>query len=273
MVKGTETIKGGWTIGTDFEWVYKDANGKLISSIGLIGGSKKKPLALGRGCSRQEDNVLSEGGIPPVQNFTDFIDLIGYTLEECDKIMAPLTPVYNSSHRFDSDQLTHPKALEFGCDPSYNVYTQSMIEIERDPTDTLRSSAFHVHFGHPSVADGEERDFDKLERMIKWFDRLVVLPSVLLDPDKERRALYGQAGEFRLCPWGFECRALGSHFLSDAKLLEFVWDGIIQVIEKADEEIENEEAIITAINTCDVELATQMCEKYGITTKKVLEYA
>lgn len=49
------------TFGTDFEMCVRAIDTrKLKSVVGLLGGTKNKPLELGKGCFRQEDNVMAE---------------------------------------------------------------------------------------------------------------------------------------------------------------------------------------------------------------------
>ena len=62
--------------------------------------------------------------------------------------------------------------------------------------------------------------------IVKYLDMYLGIPSVVLDPDKKRRKLYGKAGAFRLQPWGVEYRVLSSGMMKDKKTLEFVWSGI-----------------------------------------------
>ena len=59
-------------IGSDPELFLEDANGKVISAIGKIGGTKKRPKpvkALGKGFAIQEDNVLLEYNTPAAKSY------------------------------------------------------------------------------------------------------------------------------------------------------------------------------------------------------------
>lgn len=60
--------------------------------------------------------------------------------------------------------------------------------------------------------------------MIKLLDVFLGIPSVIIDPDKERRKLYGRAGAFRLTKYGFEYRTLSSYMMSKDSILNLVWD-------------------------------------------------
>lgn len=83
----------------------------------------------------------------------------------------------------------------------------------------------HIHLG----CDGG-LSFDEIINFVKYFDQYVVLPSLLYDPDTERRSLYGKAGCFRRCNYGCECRSLSSFMMSDDNLLSMVWDNTMKAI-------------------------------------------
>ena len=65
-------------IGSDPETFLRDAAGKYISSVGLIGGSKDEPMPIGNGCSVQEDNVTVESNTPPTNDPQEFVNAINY---------------------------------------------------------------------------------------------------------------------------------------------------------------------------------------------------
>ena len=60
--------------------------------------------------------------------------------------------------------------------------------------------------------------------MVKLLDIFLGIPSVIIDPDKKRRELYGRAGAFRLTKYGFEYRTLSSYMMSKDSILNLVWD-------------------------------------------------
>jgi len=112
-----------FTIGADPELFLKDATGKFISSIDLIGGSKAYPRPIDKGCAVQEDNVSVEFNIPPCENELDFVNSLNYTLEYLKDFAkhSGLELAIVPSAEFSDDQLEHPRAQEFGCEPDYNV--------------------------------------------------------------------------------------------------------------------------------------------------------
>ena len=83
---------------------------------------------------------------------------------------------------------------------------------------------FHIHVGYnrPTVPESL--------RMVKLLDIFLGIPSVIIDPDKERRKLYGRAGAFRLTKYGFEYRTLSSYMMSKDSILNLVWDLLMLAI-------------------------------------------
>ena len=66
--------------------------------------------------------------------------------------------------------------------------------------------------------------------MVKLLDVFLGIPSVIIDPDKERRKLYGKAGAFRLTKYGFEYRTLSSYMMSKDSILNLIWDLLMLAI-------------------------------------------
>lgn len=107
------------------------------------------------------------------------------------------------------------------CMPDYNVYTEKKNKKPNAKNQNLRSAGFHIHVGydHPAVPESL--------RMVKLLDIFLGIPSVIIDPDKKRRELYGKAGAFRLTKYGVEYRTLSSYMMSKDSILYLVWDLLI----------------------------------------------
>ena len=136
-----------FTLGCDPEFFLKK-NNQHVSAIGLVGGTKHEPLPLSiPGCAVQEDNVSVEFNIAPSHNHTEFIQQIGAVLAE----LKGRLPMYEFSREsavvFNEEELTHPKALEFGCEPDYNAWTKEMNPRPCAAEKRLRSAGGHVHIG------------------------------------------------------------------------------------------------------------------------------
>lgn len=103
------------------------------------------------------------------------------------------------------------------CDPDYNAYTEDVNPKPEGASTNLRSAGFHVHVGYPNT------NVEESLSIVKWMDVFLGVPSLLLDPDEERRKLYGKAGCFRLQPWGVEYRVLSSYMMSNDNLIRYVY--------------------------------------------------
>lgn len=251
-----------FTIGADPELFLKNFDNKLISVVGKIGGTKEEPLPIGNGCAIQEDNVAAEFCIPPCKDAKAFINSINFSLgnialraKQLDLTLATLV----ASHSFDKDQLRHPNARRFGCDPDYNAYTDRPNPRPRAQDKCLRSAGGHVHVG----TDKKPTD------LIKTMDLMLGVPSVLMDNDEERRKLYGKAGCFRYKPYGVEYRTLSNFWIWDEKTIEWVYHQVAESIQFCDEYIKEfsettSESIIHCINNNDKDLAKQLVNRFEV---------
>ena len=251
-----------FTIGCDPELFLKNNEQKLISVVGLIGGTKENPLPIGEGCAIQEDNVAAEFCIPPCSTAREFITSIQYALSDIQTRAGKLglsLATLTASASFDRDQLRTNAARQFGCDPDYNVYTQKANPRPKATDKTLRSAGGHVHVG---------TDKDPFS-MGKTLDLLLGVPSVLLDKDEKRRLLYGKAGAIRFKPYGLEYRTLSNFWIWNEKTIEWVYHQVKDAVEFCDEF--NKEAseetftnIVHCINNNDKEMAKELVHTWSI---------
>lgn len=102
--------------------------------------------------------------------------------------------------------------------------------------------------------------------MIKYFDAYIGIISVLHDPDVDRRSLYGKAGCFRLCSYGFEFRTLSSFFLGTKTKLRLIWDCIERALDAYEEgkPLPPAEKVIDAINNSNKILALELINDYNL---------
>jgi len=256
------------TLGTDPEFFISDNNGKLISSIGIIQGTKDEPshiLSLGKGYAIQVDNVLGEFNVPPHSSpsvVADNVELMkSYITEYLSSFN--LKPVYAASGVFADDQLQSDESKMFGCDPDYNAWTANKNEKPNGQNTNLRSAGCHIHVGYDDFNPNASLN------LIKAMDLFVGVPSALLDGDMNRRRLYGKAGCFRLTPFGCEYRVLSGHFISSRELFKWSLDRTLMAIEYLNEfgldainEAKND--IIQCINTGDRDLAKSIISKFKI---------
>lgn len=253
-----------FTIGADPELFLKDHSNKMISVIGKIGGTKEMPLPIGNGCAIQEDNVAAEFCIPPCDNAKTFIESITFALSDISERARDLDLVLArmvASHSFSKDQLAHPGAKRFGCDPDYNVYTGRPNPRPKAEDKSLRSAGGHVHVGTDK----------KPEALIKTMDLMLGVPSVLMDKDEERRKLYGKAGCFRYKPYGVEYRTLSNFWIWDERSIEWVYHQVAESIKFCDEfknesTQTDEDLIIHCINNNDKQIAKDLIQRWSIQT-------
>lgn len=226
-------------IGSDPEIFVFDKTRSIIGSvIGQLGGTKEKPISIGNNCFVQEDNILSEFNIPPVDNKEDFINNINFCKDYIStKMMINNKNLHFSSSEIVSDEiLTEDKAKVFGCEPSMNIITESMSDLDMNlvPEEfkNLRTSGFHIHFGY------DNPNFEDNCRIVLCFELAVSIPLYFDDNDKfNRRLFYGKFGDCREKDYGVECRSLGGYFLKDDETLSLVWDKIEECIELFNSEI------------------------------------
>lgn len=217
------------TIGADPEMFIVDTSkdNKVISAVGLIPGEKGTPWAKkewASGFGMEIDNVLAEFNIPPVSDKKTFIEYMNFMKNEIRKFVKEVNKDYDilctASKMVDEDQLQSPEAKLFGCSVDYNVYTESENPKPNGESTNLRSAGCHIHVGYFMPTVGVSLT------LIKYLDLFLGVPSVLLDTDRKRRSLYGKAGCFRLCPYGFEYRTLSSKMYSTDAYMEVIWDGV-----------------------------------------------
>ena len=167
-----------------------------------------------------------------------------------------------ASGSFDDDQLNTQAARQFGCDPDYNVYTKRANPHPHTKNKNLRSAGGHVHVG---------TDKNPWE-MGKVLDLMLGVPSVITDPDWQRRSLYGKAGAIRIKPYGLEYRTLSNFWIWNTESIEWVYHQTEEAINYCDEftaECSEEQSleIQACINSNNKELAKKIVKAWSITTQ------
>lgn len=259
------------TVGSDPEFFIKNKKGKLISSIGIIEGTKhdpKKLPLLGDGFAIQTDNVLGEFNIPYATNSHEAMQNIAIMKAYIAGFLADkdLLPEYMASGVYTKDQLNSLEAKMFGCCPDYNVWTESVNESPEGAKTNLRSAGVHFHVGY------DDQNETASLNIIKALDLFLGVPSVLIDPDTRRRELYGKAGCFRFTPFGIEYRSMSGFFISDNNLTEWCFNQVFKAIEYLNEfgieKIQSyEEEIQYCINNGDKLTAEMLIGKFNLNIK------
>lgn len=255
-------------VGTDPEmFLVSQKTGKVKSAVRVIPGTKEKPHKIkefGEGFAVQTDNILAEFNVPPANNQVAFVRNILKMQQHIKEMAQAKNPDLDikcmASAHVPKSELRSKQAKAFGCDPDYNVYTGEQNEVLRVPDSDLRSAGMHIHLGY----NGNSIDNSLI--ILRYFDLYLGVPSVLIDPDTERRSLYGKAGCFRLTPYGLEYRSLSSYMMKDEKMLAWVWNQVINAITAYNRrrDLPRPEHVIESINTNNKRLAKDLCNYYGI---------
>lgn len=132
------------------------------------------------------------------------------------------------------------ESRKFGCSPSFNIHkNKKAIDIKKvDPEEyRIRAAGGHIHIGKgykndsPALYNALTEDH---KRTVYLMDILCGNTCVLIDRDeanKERRKVYGRAGEYRLPDHGLEYRTLSNFWLTAPPLMSFAFGLARQAVE------------------------------------------
>lgn len=225
-----------FTIGTDSEFFVKNTAGKYISAIPFVSGTKHRPKLIPGG-NVQRDNVALEVATDVSRNMAEFVGNVGKVLAGAMKIVPDghfIEPV--PSAEFPEDQLDHPEARMFGCDPDFDAYRIAMNNPPVVKNPLFRSCGGHIHVGH---ADNPRyaflKSFDGKIDMVKAMDVMHGIIATILDHSEasvKRRELYGKAGTHRPKPeYGVEYRVLSNFWVKSPGLVELMYSLTLDALE------------------------------------------
>jgi hypothetical protein len=244
-------------LGADPEVFLQDANGKAISAIGYINASKWAPLQLQDmevGFTLQEDNVSLEFGIPPASSAEEFIHHIKAVMQRSLDFVPGLSFSKLSCIVFPEDQMKHPRAHIFGCEPDYNAWTLKTNKAAKPPHKLMRSAGGHIHV---------ETEMDKVQ-VVRAMDLYLGVPSVLMDRGEDRRKMYGGAGAHRPKPYGVEYRTLSNFWIMEDRLIEWAWNNTARALEHKGELEYCRENILEAIDGNSKEAARELVDHFNL---------
>lgn len=215
------------TFGADPEVFIKDVKSKkLVSAIGLIGGSKKRPRRMDNDIFVQEDNVLAEFNIPPVKTLKEFKTAIKNGISTIDGIIGDTLEVDISPYGFfDKEQLNSYKAKQFGCSADFNCWTGEQNQSPCSKDKTLRTAAGHLMLGYRKPRLDVSQDYAKA------MDLFAGVPSTLMSDELPRRELYGKMGTVRYKVFGVEYRTLSNFWLASDERIEWAFEAQQKAIE------------------------------------------
>lgn len=217
-------------IGADPEMFVRRQDGTIVPGCGLFGGTKQNPIPFEDyeggtrknysgeigGYAFQEDGVALEFNIPAVTSSDRFASCIRHAKKVCRNLAASvnLTVNFSSSHTFQLEDLTDPRANAIGCSPDRDAYKEGEERNAFSAKDfgTLRFAGGHVHLGY-------NKSLVPPHVMAQYCDLFVGLPSLFHDHQGARRTYYGKAGLYREKDYGIEYRTLSNFWLRDNKSL------------------------------------------------------
>jgi hypothetical protein len=218
-----------YTIGADPEFFLRDTRtGTVVPAIGLIGGTKEKPVpipGLGKGYAMQEDNVMVEFNIPPVNSARRLHIAIVTAIRALDEHIAGigggrLERDNAASRLFSASALTHPQAMTFGCSPDFDAYTggQKFAAVQtehlNDAGGAWRFAGGHVHLGYREALPFDLPEFVMAQFMDLW----VGADTVAVESAQgKRKEFYGLPGRFRPTPYGLEYRSLSNLWIHNSE--------------------------------------------------------
>ena len=170
------------------------------------------------------------------------------------------------------------KARTFGCAPSKNAYSHEENKITVNPAEyKYRSAGGHIHLGcRDTYGPIAKALLEKRERVVQMLDIIVGNTCVLIDRDpyaKERRKVYGRAGDYRTPSYGIEYRTLSNFWLRSYQLMSFVMGMAriaVQIVaystptnnyEKLILDVVDVKEVAEAINNNDFEVAYDIYKK------------
>lgn len=254
------------TIGSDPELFLVDQDGKAVSAIDKIPGSKNEPFELpelGKGFAIQTDCCCVEFNVPPVNNSIDFYKNIETMFGYIRSIIPQGVDITTAtSMQFDDKDLEHPQAKEGGCSADYNAWELKVNSKPKLAKTNWRCAGAHLHFGYEGFNDETSIE------LIKALDLTLGVTSIVIDQDIQRRKLYGRAGCFRMTHFGVEYRTPSPYYLASQELVDHVFKAIdmaVDIVNSGKEYSDIEQLDIqTCINIADVNMAYELIKKYSL---------
>lgn len=218
-------------VGCDPE-VFVTKGGKPFSAHGLVQGTKSKPQTVDDGAV-QVDGMALEYNTKPAKTAEAFVHNNQSVLRQLQSMIpADCRIEIVPSIVFDKGHLAEQpaEALALGCDPDYDAYTGWM-NPKPDGSGDMRTAAGHIHIGWTSDEDPLSiKHFEMCKQLVIQLDHYLGLPSLVLDPDKRRRSMYGKAGCFRPKSYGCEYRVLSNFWIKSPELMKWAFDNTLLAV-------------------------------------------
>lgn len=256
------------TIGADIEVFLIDRHeNEIVSAEPYIKGTKHEPFIFDESnkyFAISLDNVAAEFCIPPAKTVVEWTSHIQKALDYIKSaIPEQLDVEIRPSAILDSKYLQTITAQTFGCEPDLNVWLRRHNDKPNAPNKNLRSAGGHIHIGYDAST------LEVNEMIIKTLDLFIGIPSVLQEPDNDRKLLYGKAGCARFKDYGVEYRTVSNYYLANKALtawafertnaaIDFINDGNFELVEEAGDMIQS------AINRNDKVLSGNLIRQFDL---------
>lgn len=232
-----------FTFGADPEVFLKpvtapaDLEKYYMSAHGLVPGTKQRPHRVNNGFI-QLDGMAAEFNIDPAGTKEEFVNNIKSVLTQLqdhvgrDKYRICATPVAEFEDTYFESVPKENKVL--GCDPDWDAYTEDLNPTP-DASRKFRTGAGHIHIGWGNDLNYYEPMFmENAFHLVKHLDTCVGKPlSNMTSKDRQRTELYGKLGSFRPKPYGIEYRTPSNYWVSNPKLVDYVFSQTCKAIENA----------------------------------------
>lgn len=244
-------------LGCDPEVFLQNEEGKPISIIGYIQADKWNPRqieGMEQGFTVQEDNVALEFGIPPAATEDEFVHHVQAVMHKGLDFVPGMKFSTLSCIIFPEDQMQHPMAHIFGCEPDFDAWTKEVNKSPKPPHPYMRSAGGHIHV---------ETQLDPCQ-VVKNMDVFLGIPSVLMDKGEERKQMYGKRGAFRGKPYGVEYRTLSNFWIFHEELIRWAWRNTARALEYTNSVDQYADAIVEAINNNNKNVAQELVKELSL---------
>ncbi len=203
--------------------VYGIKTGKVVPCINKVPGTKDFPFVVEGskvGLKIQEDNISLEFNINPVplKQFSSAMATAQTELQlQVQKYFGKdFTYMARPAAEFKKEELEHPQAQAFGCDPDFMAYERGAMRIPPDPKQVgnMRFAGGHLHVGFNKKPKGEKGHIPDWA-IVQGMELGGYLIDIYHGNDVQggRRKFYGLAGLYRPKPYGLEYRTPSNYWL------------------------------------------------------------
>jgi len=244
-------------------------------------GTKKNPYSITSGVRVQRDGVALEFNTSPapvkssltgsndlhstIRCVQEFIDSHTKKQGGIGRYKLTFRPVVE----FDKDYWSKipEKDKVLGCDPDFNAWTESQNDVPKPPKETMRTGAGHIHIGWgKNLAVGSLRHMRLCSLVARELDATVGIVSVIVDPNEERRQMYGKAGAFRPKPYGLEYRVPSNVWVGNPEARVKVFDAIKTALSNCmKHKLIHTPDVVDIINNSKTKLAVDWAKTYNVT--------